>query len=107
MGDRHESASSPRLSFFGWAIASAGFAATTGPIPVTILHTNDLHSHFRPEKTPLQLGGIARLKTAIDQQRRSNPNALLVDGGDWSEGNIYYTEGAGSRDPQDDGSHGL
>lgn len=23
----------------------------------TLLHTNDLHSHFRPEKTPLSLGG--------------------------------------------------
>ena len=65
-------------------------------VPITILHTNDLHSHLRPEKTPLALGGIARLKTAIDRARKDAPNSLLVDGGDWSEGNIYYTEGAGA-----------
>jgi hypothetical protein len=62
---------------------------------VTVLHTNDLHSHFRPEKNLLGLGGIARLKTAIAQERAANPNTVLIDGGDWSEGNIYYNVGAG------------
>jgi 2',3'-cyclic-nucleotide 2'-phosphodiesterase (5'-nucleotidase family) len=65
-------------------------------VPVTILHTNDLHSHFRGERTPLGLGGVARLKTAIERARASVPHSLLVDGGDWSEGNIYYLEGAGA-----------
>ena len=76
-------------------LSASTTAFAGGPIPVTILHTNDLHSHFRPDKSPLALGGLARLKTAIDQQRRANPGSVLVDGGDWSEGNIYYTEGAG------------
>lgn len=77
-----------------------GLIPATAPsvlaIPITIFHTNDLHAHLRPEKTPLGLGGIARLKTAIDRGRKDAPNSLLVDGGDWSEGNIYYTEGAGA-----------
>ncbi|MEO5969457.1 MAG: metallophosphoesterase, partial [Bdellovibrionia bacterium] len=63
---------------------------------ITILHTNDLHSHFRENKGPLHLGGLARIKTAVDQVRKNDPDALLVDGGDWSEGDIYYTEGAGA-----------
>lgn len=72
-------------------------AAPTSPTSVhlTILHTNDLHSHFQPEKGGLQLGGIARIKTLTDRIRAENPFTLLVDGGDWSEGHIYYTEGAG------------
>lgn len=38
---------------------------------------------------------MARLKTAISRIRAAVPHSLLVDGGDWSEGNIYYNEGAG------------
>src|SRR5690348_9177643 len=63
---------------------------------ITILHTNDVHSHFRSEATPLGLGGIARLKTAVKKIKEKNPNTVLVDGGDWSEGSIYYTLGIGT-----------
>jgi 5'-nucleotidase len=84
---------------FKWMIALILLCACGSPmafaVPVTILHTNDLHSHFRPEKTPLALGGVARLKTAVDRLRKKVPNTVLVDAGDWSEGNIYYTQGAG------------
>src|SRR5687768_3705153 len=62
---------------------------------VTLLHTNDLHSHFRPGRGALKLGGVARLKTLIDQIREERPEALLVDAGDWSEGTIYYNLGTG------------
>lgn len=66
------------------------------PEPVTILFTSDIHSHLRPDKSVLQLGGLARLKTAIQETRKKVPNPVLVDGGDWSEGTVYYNEGAGS-----------
>src|SRR6476661_8352865 len=66
------------------------------PVQISIFHTNDLHSRFRTEKGPLRLGGIARLKTKLDQLRKDQPLSVLVDGGDWSEGTIYYTEGAGT-----------
>ncbi len=85
-------------AFAAVGLASSFFilpAQATPPTEIKILHTNDLHSRFRPEKTPLALGGVARLKTAIDRARAENPSTLLVDGGDWSEGSIYYTPGAG------------
>ncbi|MEK7690337.1 MAG: metallophosphoesterase, partial [Bdellovibrionota bacterium] len=74
-----------------------GFALALPPSPVfvRILHTNDLHSKFRPERGALGLGGVARIKTLINAIRSSDPDALVVDGGDWSEGDIYYRVGLG------------
>jgi len=62
----------------------------------TILHTNDLHSHLRSEKNALNLGGVARIKTLVDSIRKQTPNSYFVDGGDFSEGHIYYNLGAGT-----------
>lgn len=70
-------------------------ASYAQPVSITLLHTNDLHSHFRADHSALPLGGVARLKTAIQKIRDHTPNTVLIDGGDWSEGNIYYTLGAG------------
>ncbi|OFZ80135.1 MAG: hypothetical protein A2583_16300 [Bdellovibrionales bacterium RIFOXYD1_FULL_53_11] len=65
------------------------------PDRVTVIFTNDIHSHFRPNKEPRGLGGLARIKTLVDKIRKTSPDAVLVDAGDWSEGNIYYNEGTG------------
>ena len=66
----------------------------------TILFTHDLHSHFLPQDTEDggQSGGYARLKTAIDKEKAQHPDALLLDGGDFSIGSLiqtlYVDEGA-------------
>ena len=59
----------------------------------TILFTHDLHSHFLPQSTAEggESGGYARLKTVIDRERAVNPDALLVDGGDFSIGSLIQT----------------
>ena len=59
----------------------------------TILFTHDLHSHFLPQSTAEggESGGNARLKTVIDRERAVNPDALLVDGGDFSIGSLIQT----------------
>lgn len=59
----------------------------------TILFTHDLHSHFLPQPTAEggESGGYARLKTVIDGERAVNPDALLVDGGDFSIGSLIQT----------------
>ncbi len=59
----------------------------------TILFPHDLHSHFLPQSTAEggESGGYARLKTVIDGERAMNPDALLVDGGDFSIGSLIQT----------------
>ena len=59
----------------------------------TILFTHDLHSHFLPQPAEDggESGGYARLKTAIDRERETYPDALLLDGGDFSIGSLVQT----------------
>lgn len=81
------------LSRRGSAIERQSSAAPR--VALTLIHTNDIHSHFKPERNALNLGGIARIKTLVDRIRDEQPNSILIDGGDWSEGSIYYLGGAG------------
>lgn len=64
----------------------------------TVLFTHDMHSHFLPADDGAggTYGGFARLKTAIDQQKALHPDALLVDGGDFSMGSLFQTAYAAS-----------
>lgn len=61
---------------------------------ITILHTNDVHSHIEPfpadhHRNP-NLGGAARRATIIDAVRKENPNTLLLDAGDIFQGTPYF-----------------
>lgn len=60
---------------------------------VTILFTHDLHSHFlsQPDRDGGESGGYARLATAIHEERAAHPDALLVDGGDFSIGTLIQS----------------
>ena len=60
---------------------------------VTIMFTHDLHSHLLPanDETGTSYGGYARLKTAIDSVKAAQPDAILVDGGDFSMGSLFQT----------------
>ena len=72
-------------------------AAATEPLAVlgetTILFTHDMHSHFLPVEGSdgSESGGYARLKTVIDQEKEKHPDALLLDGGDFSIGTLFQT----------------
>ena len=68
-------------------------AATEPGDRATILFTHDLHSHLLPalNEAGEEYGGYARLKTAIDAERKKDPNAILVDGGDFSMGTLFQT----------------
>ena len=72
-------------------------AAATEPLAVmsetTILFTHDMHSHFLPVEgnDGSEAGGYARLKTVIDREREQHPDALLLDGGDFSIGTLFQT----------------
>ena len=61
---------------------------------ITILFTHDLHSHLLPaanESGEGEYGGYARLMTLINLQKKIDPNAILVDGGDFSMGSLFQT----------------
>lgn len=93
-----------RRSFLQQTLASSIFVSATGlslsscsPNPkkhITILHTNDVHSHIDPfpkthSKNPNQ-GGVARRAHLIEQIRLENPNTLLFDAGDIFQGTPYF-----------------
>ena len=75
--------------------AALGLPAAGAPITAeaTILFTHDMHSHLLPaeDESGNSYGGYARLKTAIDQQKALHPDAILVDGGDFSMGSLFQT----------------
>ncbi len=73
-------------------IASPIFASSDSG-NVTILFTHDLHSHFLPTKDRYgsYVGGYARLATLIHAEKNKNPDALVLDAGDFSMGSLFQT----------------
>lgn len=61
---------------------------------ITILHTNDTHSHIdpMPANDPVNpnKGGVARRAYLIEKIRKENPNTLLFDAGDIFQGTPYF-----------------
>lgn len=60
---------------------------------VVILHTNDTHSQIEPIPNGKRDGnhaGYARRLAAIMQERAMNPELILVDAGDFSQGTPYF-----------------
>lgn len=84
----------------GTALVSLGslglqsFTSTSRSTKITILHTNDVHSHidaFGPEdERHANKGGVARRASLIDSIRKENPNTLLLDAGDIFQGTPYF-----------------
>ncbi|MBT8273827.1 MAG: metallophosphatase [Bacteroidia bacterium] len=61
---------------------------------ITILHTNDVHSHIDPfgpnDGRNANKGGVARRASLIESIRAENPNTLLLDAGDIFQGTPYF-----------------
>lgn len=61
---------------------------------ITILHTNDVHSHIDPfgpnDGRNANQGGVARRAALIESIRQENPNTLLLDAGDIFQGTPYF-----------------
>jgi len=77
-------------------IAGAGLMsfAPEERIHLTVLHTNDVHSHVDPlpandPKNP-NMGGVSRRAAIIDSIRKENDNVLLLDAGDIFQGTPYF-----------------
>ena len=61
---------------------------------ITILHTNDTHSHIDAfpgnHSKYANMGGVARRATLVEGIRKENPNTLLLDAGDIFQGTPYF-----------------
>ena len=63
---------------------------------VDVMFTHDTHSHLDSFTTNVdgelqKVGGFARIKTLINEQKKENPNTLILDGGDFSMGTLIQT----------------
>lgn len=70
------------------ALAQPFFAAD---FTATFLHVNDTHDRIEP--TIIQTkpyGGMPRLATLIERYRKSDPNAIVLHGGDAFQGTFYF-----------------
>lgn len=59
---------------------------------LTIMHTNDIHGHFAPERATWRadsamVGGFAALSGALDSVRKADKNTIYLDAGDLMTGN--------------------
>ena len=72
-------------------------ATAFGQKTLTILHTNDTHSCIMPlgetlaDTVQTGRGGFLRRIAMLRQERAKDPNLLLFDSGDFSQGSPYYT----------------
>lgn len=62
---------------------------------LTIIHTSDTHSRIEPIDADggdkhADMGGFSRRVSIIKELRKENPNLLLFDCGDFSQGTPYY-----------------
>ena len=84
-------ASSALLGLSGVSLSSF---STIDTKKITILHTNDTHSHIDPfpadhSKNP-NMGGAARRAAIIESIRKEEKNVLLLDAGDIFQGTPYF-----------------
>ena len=80
------------LGLGGYALPSE--AAKNKLTKITLLHTNDMHSHIDPfpDSDPKHpgLGGFARINALVKRIREEEENTLLLDCGDIYQGTPYF-----------------
>jgi len=80
-------------ALLGLGLSLSSFNSETNK-HLTILHTNDVHSHIDPfpaddPRNPNK-GGASRRAVLIEKIRQENPNVLLLDAGDIFQGTPYF-----------------
>ncbi|WP_396198749.1 bifunctional metallophosphatase/5'-nucleotidase [Flavobacterium sp.] len=88
---KNTAATSALLSLSGLSLSSF---SSIKEKKITILHTNDVHSHIDPfpenhTRNP-SMGGVARRANIIEQIRKEEGNVLLLDAGDIFQGTPYF-----------------
>ena len=78
-----------KISFILVAVLLVACAKKPQEKALTILHTNDTHSTIMPEDVS-HMGGYARRMGLIEKEREADPNLLLLDAGDFTQGTPYF-----------------
>ena len=92
------------VGLLGVGLCTNGVWARSIPTGNTtrIIHTNDIHSHFdefndfgadctlEQKKAKKCYGGVARLRTVVDELRQGHPETLLFDAGDQFQVLCFY-----------------
>ena len=92
MSNRRDFIKQASLGALGLGLIPTISFAEDDLIKLTILHTNDMHSHIESFKTGRNkgLGGMAERAALIKKIRQENENVLLFDAGDIFQGTPYF-----------------
>ena len=92
MSNRREFIKKSSLSFLGFSLLPQIAFGKRGDIKITILHTNDMHSHIHPFTSGRNkgLGGMAQRAGLINKIRDTEEHVLLLDAGDIFQGTPYF-----------------
>ena len=92
MKSRRDFIKKASLGALGFSLLPNELLANADLIKLTILHTNDMHSHIQPFTNGRNkgLGGMAQRATLIKRLRQENEHVLLFDAGDIFQGTPYF-----------------
>lgn len=92
MNNRRKFIKQSSLGFLGISLLPQISFAKQDDVKITILHTNDMHSHIHPFKSGRNkgLGGMAQRAGLINSIRAKEKYVLLLDAGDIFQGTPYF-----------------
>ena len=92
MQNRRDFIKKSGLGIIGLSLTPNVMIAAEENIKITILHTNDMHSHIHPIKSGEHkgLGGMAQRANIIKAIRKKERNVILLDAGDIFQGTPYF-----------------
>lgn len=92
MSNRRHFIKKTGLGLLGASLLPQTLFAEKKDVKITILHTNDMHSHIQPFKSGKNkgLGGMAQRAGLINSIRSQEDHVLLLDAGDIFQGTPYF-----------------
>ena len=92
MNNRRHFIKKTGLGLLGASLLPQTLFAEKKDVKITILHTNDMHSHIQPFKSGKNkgLGGMAQRAGLINSIRSQEDHVLLLDAGDIFQGTPYF-----------------